>query len=235
MSSKHLTMDLGGCTSLKDIILLAIERQRHCLALLLVVAETIFLIWTERNVVVFRGKWAVASTILIWRRVTANLKAVWTRIMNPTISRSLSRDINLIRGRLDDPSIPGDLSPDYNKVVLAGLFLAVFGFPVVFEGSFCYFSVSPPGREGFPSGEGGFPSPGIPCVGSVLWAGFHHVVISKICLGFIKKTKHLIKLNGNSCTLFSKVWIWSLFPLVSTSIINSNFIFGGRTSKGHKT
>lgn len=64
--TKGTTMDFGGCLSLRDIMLLTIAHQRRCPTLFLLIAETITLIWTERNAVVFRDKWTMAPTTLIW-------------------------------------------------------------------------------------------------------------------------------------------------------------------------
>lgn len=52
----------------------------------------------------------VPST-LIWHWVRSNLDATWIRIPNPKISNTLSRDITLIRGLFDEPSVLGDLPP----------------------------------------------------------------------------------------------------------------------------
>lgn len=54
--TKGTSMDFGGSSSLRDIILLAIVHQWRCPTLFLLILETISLIWTERNMMVFRDK-----------------------------------------------------------------------------------------------------------------------------------------------------------------------------------
>lgn len=107
--TRGTSMDFGGSSSLGDLILLAISRQRRCLALFLLISKKISLIWMERNAMVFRDRWTMAPTTMIWRRVGSNLDAIWIRTSNPRISNTLSRDIILIRCLFDEPSVTGDL------------------------------------------------------------------------------------------------------------------------------
>lgn len=102
---------VSSCVSSKEIVLLAIARQRHCLAIFLLISETLALNWNERNVIVFRDKWAMAPTPLIWRWVAINLEAIWIRVSNPRISKVLSSDISLIKSFFDDSGAQGDLPP----------------------------------------------------------------------------------------------------------------------------
>lgn len=62
----------------------------------------------------FRDKWAMALTPLIWRRVAINLEAIWIRVSNPRISKVLSSDILLIKSFFDDPNAQGDFPLDYD-------------------------------------------------------------------------------------------------------------------------
>lgn len=69
-------LDFGGCSSLCDLVLLAITHQRRCPTLFLLILERISLIWIEKNAIVFRDKWAMASTFLMWRKVGSSLEAI---------------------------------------------------------------------------------------------------------------------------------------------------------------
>lgn len=57
--TRSTSMDFGGSASLRDVMLLAIARQRHCPTLFVLFAENIALIWSKRNVVVLgiNGQW----------------------------------------------------------------------------------------------------------------------------------------------------------------------------------
>lgn len=127
--TRNTQMDINNCTSLVYVILLAIARQRRCPTLTLLVAETIFLIWNERNALVFRGKWSTAPLALIWRQVAINLEAILCRVTNPQISRVISKDITLIRSFFDNPSVRGDLPLDYDSLVLV-CYICAIRFPV---------------------------------------------------------------------------------------------------------
>lgn len=80
----------------------------------ILVAEVIAQSWSERNAVVFRDKWAMSPPVRIWRRVVSNLEAIWVRITSPQISDLISREITLVKGYFEDPTVLGDLPPDYD-------------------------------------------------------------------------------------------------------------------------
>lgn len=101
--ARNTPLDFRSCSSLADIILLAIAQQPRCPSLFLLVTKTIALTWNERNAVVFHDHWSMAPSVLIWRRVASNLDAIWIWIINPRISRILGDGISLIRSFLMTP------------------------------------------------------------------------------------------------------------------------------------
>lgn len=86
----------------------AIARQRRCLALFYLFAETIYLIWSERNQVAFRKNRAAAPNVVIWRRVVAQLEAPSLRIVDVNTIRIITLDRESTQV-FDSPGISGEL------------------------------------------------------------------------------------------------------------------------------
>lgn len=86
----------------------AIAKQRCCPALFFIFAETIHLIWCERNSVVFRRDRSEAPNAVIWRRVGDRLDALLCNLENVKTRRIVSEDRRRIR--YFDPNTPCAIS-----------------------------------------------------------------------------------------------------------------------------
>lgn len=84
--------DFSNCFTLLEIASTAIARQWQCPTLFLIFVETIHLIWTESNSVVFKRDRSEALNALIWRWVGDRLDALLYKLENIKMCQTANED-----------------------------------------------------------------------------------------------------------------------------------------------